>query len=825
MGKLNFREIESKWQEIWSKEGIYSPDIKGAKNPFYNLWMYPYPSAEGLHAGHAFSSTGSDIYGRYQRMNGKNVFQPIGYDSFGIHSENFALKIGEHPSKMLKRTTKHYEDQLKKLGHGYDWTKTVTVSDVDYYRWTQWLFVQLFKSGLAYQKEAEVNFCRSCKTVVADEQVIDGKCERCQSETEKRNLKQWFFRITDYADRLLEGHKQIDWSERVVTAQRNWIGKSEGAEVEFPLKGFSGRIRVFTTRPDTLFGATFLAVSPEYARKNLMEFVSDEKKESVEEYIKGYINLPKDIEQSTEKTGEDTGLKAINPATGEEIPVWVADYVLSGYGSGAIMAVPAHDERDWEFATKFNLPIIEVIAGGEVAKEAYTGDGKIVNSGEWNDKVYPQDYGAILSDIEKKGWGKRETNYHLRDWLISRQRYWGPPIPLVYCEKCAREGKGYLVENKNLLHKDHEDWQAAGWWPVEEKDLPVVLPELTDWKPEGNGKGPLASHPEFYETKCPHCGSDSVRETDVSDTFLDSSWYFLRYPSVGDDKEAFNPEITKKWLPIDLYFGGAEHAVLHLMYCRFVTKALFDLKYLDFDEPAPRFFAHGLMIKGGAKMSKSRGNVVNPDEYIEKFGADTLRLYLSFMGPMDGSPDFRDEGIEGMGRFVGRVWRLCTESKLDGPSQDVLRNQTVKKVTEDIETFKYNTALAQIMIFVNSLKEEEEKHGSVAREDIETLIKLLAPYAPHFTEEVWHEVLREKDSIHISAWPRWDAKAILVDQVEIVVQINGKVRSQILVESAKSKLQEEVEKLVKEDPQATKWLTSQPKKVVFIPGRLINFVI
>ena len=655
--KYNHRKIESKRQGEWSKKGLYTPDISRAKKPFYNLWMYPYPSAEGLHAGHAFASTGSDIYGRFMRMHGYDVFQPIGYDSFGIHSENYAIKIKEQPQEVVRRTTEYYEKQLRSMGHGYDWTRTVTTSDVNYYRWTQWLFIQMFKAGLAYRKKAEVNFCPSCKTVLADEQVIAGKCERCQAEVGKKELEQWFFKITDYADKLLAGLDKIDWSERVKIAQKNWIGKSKGMMIKF--KTDKGGLEVFTTRPDTLESATFIAVA-------------DGKKENG---------------LSKEKKGEFTGKYAVNPVNSKKLPIWKTNYVEESYGTGMIMGVPAYDERDMEFAKKYDIDIVT----------------EALNENLWE-------------KIEKENWGRKHTNYHLRDWLVSRQRYWGAPIPMIYCRKCT-------------------------WQPVSEKDLPVLLPEISDYKPEGTGKGPLANHPEFFTVRCPLCGSEAKRETDVMDTFVDSSWYFLRYPSVGKSVNSVNsanqkfsksdtlknrlieftestedlpwdPEITKKWLPVDLYFGGAEHSVLHLMYARFVTMVLYDLGYLGFEEPFPWFYAHGLMIKDGAKMSKSRGNVVNPDEYIKKFGADALRLYLAFIGPMDASPDFRDTGMEGMQRFVKRLWRLFNTHSSRSASANrnlddvtIKMHQTIKKVTEDIQEFKYNTAIAAIMEFVNVLTE------------------------------------------------------------------------------------------------------------------------
>ncbi|MDP3994778.1 MAG: class I tRNA ligase family protein [bacterium] len=778
MTKYDHRKIEAKWQKRWEKEGMNTPDINGAKNKFYNLWMFPYPSAEGLHAGHAFASTGSDIYGRYMRMNGYDVFQPIGYDSFGIHSENYAIKIGEAPQKVVQRTTKHYTGQMKSLGHGYDWTRTVTTSDSDYYRWTQWLFIQLFKAGLAYKKKALVNFCPSCKTVLADEQVINEECERCQSKVGKKELEQWFFKITKYADRLLKGLEKIDWSQRVKVAQKNWIGKSEGMKIQFKIQGAMDStpltIKIFTTRPETIDSATFIAVAG--------------------------------------KTDKFTGKYAINPVNKRKLPVWEAEYVLPDYGTGVIMGVPAYDERDMEFAKKYGIDIVT----------------EELNGGLWK-------------RIEKEGWGKKDTNYHLRDWLVSRQRYWGAPIPMIYCPTCA------TLQGRTL--------KGGGWYPVPEENLPVLLPEIKDYKPEGTGKGPLDNHPEFYEVACPECGGKAKRETDVMDTFVDSSWYFLRYPSVGSESKSsllpFDLEITKKWLPVDLYFGGAEHSVLHLMYARFVTMVLHDLGFIDFEEPFSKFFAHGLVIKDGAKMSKSRGNVVNPDEYISKYGSDALRLYLMFMGPMDGYPDFRDTGIEGMRRFVERVWRLFENFQSDSAlstadaglrpitkdasftssNSDILvkLHQTIKKVTEDIEVFKYNTAISSIMELINVISDASVQKHTRQVESANTwrvLCRLLAPFAPHMAEEIWHTVLGQKSSIHTSPWPEYDPKYLKVDNVTIVIQVDGKLRGQIQLKAENSKNKEEAEKLAKKEQTVSKYiLGKQIKKTVFVEGKLINFVI
>ncbi len=837
--KYQANEIEKKWQNVWKKEKLYLPNIKIGKNKFYNLWMFPYPSGEGLHAGHAFASTGSDIFGRYQRMNGKEVFQPIGYDSFGIHSENFAIKIGEHPEEMLKRTTKNYERQLRSLGHGYDWTRTVTTSDPSYYKWTQWLFIKLYKAGLAYRKEADVNWCPSCKTVLSDEQVIDGECERCQSKVERKKLRQWFFRITDYAERLLENHKKINWTEKVKVAQREWIGKSKGVTIKFKIDDRKESIDVFTTRPDTLYGATYIVISPEsvwvekltkiLCVKNVSKYINSVQQKTVEQK-----------KQSIDKKGVFSGSYVVNPGNNKKIPVWISDYVVSGYGSGAVMGVPGHDQRDWDFARENGIEVSEVIKGGDIKKEAYVESGRIVNSEDWNNLSYPEDLEKIINDIEKKGWGERTISYHLRDWLVSRQRYWGPPIPMIFCEECRKKKNGYISQNlDNLLHKDQTDWNSFGWYPVEEEELPVKLPYLEDFKPEGNGKGPLEKEKSFYEVKCPYCGSRAKRETDVSDTFVDSSWYFLRYPSIDIESSndlPFDTEITKKWLPVDLYFGGAEHSVLHLMYARFITQVLNDLKFLDFDEPFLKFFAHGLMIKDGAKMSKSRGNVVNPDLYIEKFGADAFRLYLMFIGPMDGSPDFRDTGMEGMGRFINKLWNIFNSkvgnlSKEEEKKLNTKMHQTIKKVTKDIQLFSYNTAVASIMEFVNTLQDlinnSKDKENSSQSWDLAltNLSLITAPFTPHLSEEVWRGIFGNNFSIHKANWPRYDEKFVKEDDLVIAIQVNGKLRGQISINYLDIEDKEKVLDGVKENSKIKKWINDKEIiKEIYIPGKIVNLV-
>ncbi|KKR11177.1 MAG: Leucine-tRNA ligase [Candidatus Woesebacteria bacterium GW2011_GWA1_39_21] len=903
--EYNHNAIEKKWQQNWSKIGLYTPNLNDLKNKFYNLWMFPYPSAEGLHAGHAFASTGSDVIGRYMYMNGKNVFQPIGYDSFGIHSENFALKINDHPAKMIARTTKHYEQQMRSLGHAYDWNRTVTTSDSDYYRWTQWLFTQMFKAGLAYKKKAQVNWCPSCKTVLADEQVVTpaqaGKepkssegetlkiaegmqvCERCGTLVERKDLEQWFFKITDYANKLLEGLEKINWPEKIKTAQRNWIGRKEWIDIKYPIDGLDEEIVVSTTRPDTNFGATFIVMSPEHpfvARILTSEIkVGDKIKDNISKYVEDTKSKSdaERISEGREKTGIFTNVYAINNLNGNKMPIYITDFVLISVGTGVVVGVPGHDKRDFEFAKKFNLPIKRVVVGkdGDVSEikrieQVQEEEGTIINSEFLNGLDVHKATKKIMDYLEDKGWGKRVVRYHLRDWLISRQRYWGPPIPMVYCQVCAKNGQSWFTQERDrktevkMDLKSMEGWPAsnicdsfAGWYPVLESDLPVSLPNIKDFKPEGTGKGPLAKHPEFYEVECPGCGKKAVRETDVSDTFLDSAWYFLRYPSVGlkqkfakNQELPWDPQITNDWLPVDLYFGGAEHAVLHLMYARFVWKMLVDNGFVDKSlgyEPFPWFYAHGLMIKDGAKMSKSRGNVVNPDEYVEKYGADTLRLYLMFMGPMDGYPDFRDTGIEGMHKFVERIWAIFQNSQQFSKDQQITikMHQTIKKVTEDIQLFKYNTAISAIMEYVNVLKVQtqnsiikSQNHKlkskdediadwvSVSSQYLKTLALLLAPFTPHLAEEVWQQMNPGSGSIHKQKWPSYDPKLVVEQKLTIPVQINGKLRATIEIDREKENDKDYVLSVSKGNKKIQKWLGQQKlKKEIYVPGRLVNFVI
>lgn len=847
-----FNKIEKKWSRRWLREKTYEVNLNRAKRPFYNLMMFPYPSAEGLHVGNMYAFTGSDIYGRFQRMKGADVFEPIGLDGFGIHSENYALKIGVHPMKQAKISEKRFYRQLQMIGNGFHWSNRLETYNPEYYRWTQWIFLQLFHRGLAYRKKAPVNWCPSCKTVLADEQVIDGACERCDSRVVRKELEQWFFKITDYAERLLKNLDKIDWSEKVKIAQRHWIGKSEGALIKFPIQSLRNArqtrknaeksldefasVEVFTTRPDTIFGATYLVLAPEHPLiKNLQFLISNF--QEVDDYIKKAKAKSEEerIAEGKEKTGvELKGIKAINPATKKEISIWVADYVLAGYGTGAIMAVPAHDERDFDFAKKYKLPIKMVVCPNypepkcPVLDRAYEGTGYLVDSGKFTGMPSEKAKWEITKFVS----GKKRVQYHLRDWLISRQRYWGPPIPLVFCENCKKQ-----VENSKIKIQSSKfskgELENPGWIAVPEKDLPVKLPFVKDFRPKGSGVSPLATVKSFYEVKCPKCGSKARRETDVSDTFLDSAWYFLRYPSVHYRRGPFNFSLTRKWLPVDMYIGGAEHSVLHLLYARFITMALKDMKLIDFEEPFSVFRAHGLIIKEGAKMSKSKGNVVNPDEYIKKFGADALRLHLMFLGPFEEGGDFRDEAIVGVTRFLNRVWKLglllAGSSSRDKSSVKKSRqpknhlsawlHPSIKKISEDIAGLHYNTAIAELMIILNRFSGAIDQ---IKREDFETFLKMLAPFAPFITEELW-ERFGHKISIHLAAWPEYDERLVKQATIELVVQVNGRVRDKFEAEiGIKSDV---AEALALQREKIKRILAGKKiKKVIFVPGKLLNIV-
>jgi leucyl-tRNA synthetase len=705
--------VEAKWQRLWRERRTNSIDLENAERPYYTLMMFPYPSAEGLHVGHAFAFPGVDIHGRFRRLQGYDVFEPIGFDAFGIHSENYALKVGTNPKQLIPRTIENFRRQLNRLGLMVDWEHAVDTTAPEYYHWTQWIFLKLYEHGLAVRKKAPVNWCPRCQTVLANEQVIDGECERHPGvRVEQRLTEQWFLKITEYAERLLRNLDWIDWSESTKIAQRNWIGRSDGAAIDFPIAGDHRRkLRVFTTRPDTLFGATYIVLAPEHSWVN--DLATPERHTAVAAYRERVSKMDLVTRRAiTEKTGVFTGSYAVNPATGKEIPIWIADYVLAEYGTGAIMAVPAHDARDFDFAHAFDLPILRVIAAhGEsattpIGDAAYDGPGIIVNSDQFDGLEVETGKKAVTAWLADRGAGEARVQYRLHDWCISRQRYWGPPIPILYCNDC-------------------------GIVPVPEDQLPVVLPDIDDFRPDISGVAPLARVKSFFEAPCPRCGGTARRETDVSDTFLDSAWYFLRYPSARRDDVAFDPTLTRKWLPVDMYIGGNEHAVLHLMYTRFITMALHDLGLLEFEEPFKRFRAHGLIVKDGAKMSKSRGNVVNPDQYIEKHGADAFRMYMMFLGPYEDGGDFRDEGIAGVSRFLDAVWRLARDLNDQDEASAELRRAThraIAKVQEDLDKLRYNTAIAALMTLLNEIR----RCSPADRETVETLIRQFAPFAPHW---------------------------------------------------------------------------------------------
>jgi leucyl-tRNA synthetase len=774
--------------------------------PFYNLMMFPYPSAEGLHVGNMFAFTGADIYGRFKRLQGYDVFEPMGFDAFGIHSENYALSIGTNPARLIPQNIANFRRQLKRFGGMFDWRHELSTTDPAYYKWTQWLFLQLFRAGLAYKKRAAVNWCPKDKTVLANEQVINGRCERCETPVEQRFLDQWFFRITDFAARLLDNLERLDWSSSTTALQRNWIGRSEGAELVFETPG-GRKIAVFTTRPDTVFGATYLVLAPE--NPLVEDLIAVEQRTAVKAYQREV--QAKDIVSrrvgggAKTKTGVFLGSYARNPATGEAIPIWIADYVMMEYGTGAIMAVPAHDKRDFEFATQFELPIRQVVKVEGESLPTVSEDGVLMNSGGGAFDGLPCREGGrkIVAWLSGGGRGLAtpRVQYRLHDWCISRQRYWGPPIPIIYCERCGPVG-------------------------VPERDLPVELPFIEDFRPDDTGVSPLARHKEWYFVKCPECGGEGRRETDVSDTFLDSSWYYLRYPSTEFADRPFDPARTKQWLPVTTYIGGNEHAVLHLLYSRFISMVLKDLGHIHFEEPFPKLRAHGLIVKDGAKMSKSRGNVVVPDAYIQQWGADTFRMYLMFLGAFQEGGDFRETGIVGIRRFLDKVWALAHEASLTpgaspGLPKTVERklHQTIKKVGADTESLDYNTAIAAMMEYVNELRDG----GGGTREGLEPLLVMLAPYAPHFAEELW-QLLGHDTSVFETRWPAHDERLATAGDVEIAVQVNGRLRSRLTV--PRGMAQAEVVARVLADAAVKKFVDGQPvKKVIYVQDRLVNVVV
>jgi len=810
-------EIDRKWQKRWEETKLYKFNPKNVDKKLYCLEMFSYPSGAKLHVGHWYNYGPTDSWARMKRMQGYEVFHPMGFDAFGLPAENYAIKTGIHPYDSTMENIRTMEKQLKEMGATFDWDYEVITCLPEYYKWTQWIFLKLFEAGLAYRKKAPVNWCPSCQTVLANEQVIDGKCERCGTEVTKKDLTQWFFKITAYAEELLEKLDELDWPEKTKIMQRNWIGKSDGAEIEFKVAGKDLTFKVFTTRADTLYGATYVVIAPEHEIVDLI--TTEEYKQAVEEY-KEYARKQSEIERLStekEKTGVFTGAYAIHPLTGEKLPIWIADYVLATYGTGCVMAVPAHDERDYEFATKYNLPIKRVIKGiGDIDDSLpFVEYGELVDSGEFTGLKSEKARIKIVEKLKQEGRAEFKVNYRLRDWLVSRQRYWGAPIPVIHCERC-------------------------GIVPVPEEDLPVLLPYDVEFAP--TGESPLKKHEGFMNVTCPKCGGKALRDPDTLDTFVDSSWYFLRYPDNKNDKEPFNKEWINKMLPVDKYVGGAEHATMHLLYARFVTKALRDLGYLDFDEPFKSLVHQGTILgPDGSRMSKSKGNVISPDEYIKEYGSDVFRLYLMFgFAYSEGGP-WNDDGIKAISRFVNRVERFIDkfietknnpgktkdEMGKDENELNYVRHYAIKSVTEDAERFQFNTAIARIMELVNALykyeADVEVKNIEFYEDVVADLIRLLAPFAPHFSEEMW-EKLGYEYSVFNQKWPKWDEKALQRDVVEIAVQVNGKVRGRLEVPS--NATDEEVEKLALSDKNVKAYVDGKEiKKVIVVKNRLVNIVV
>ena len=813
MGNFDFKAIESKWQKYWDGNKIYRTTNDPGKKKLYCLDFFPYPSGSGLSVGHCRNYIPSDVYSRYFRMVGYNVLHPMGWDSFGLPAENYAIQMGIHPEATTAKNTANYKRQMTLIGTSYDWEREINSSDPDYYKWTQWFFLLLFERGLAYQNYGAQWWCPECKTVLANEQAEGGVCWRCGSQVERKDLKQWFFKITDYAERLEKDLETIDWPEPIKIMQRNWIGRSEGAKIVF--KSEKGHdIVVFTTRPDTLFGCTYMVLAPEH--ELVPELTTPEQKNAIEAYIKE-ARRASDIDRLStdkEKTGVFTGSYAINPANGKKVPIWIGDYVLASYGTGAIMCVPAHDERDFAFAKKFGLPVVQVISkdGGLMNLEnAYTESGTMVNSGQYDGMDSEKFKKVIVEELGKKGIATPTVNYKLRDWLISRQRYWGAPIPVVHCEKC-------------------------GTVAVPKDQLPVKLPHIDKFEPSTDGKSPLAKIPEFVNTTCPKCGGPAQRETDTMDGFACSSWYFLRFPNPHENDRPFDPEMIKYWLPVDVYVGGAEHAVMHLIYARFWTKVMHDAGLISFIEPFQKLMNQGMLLGGDhQKMSKSKGNVVTPDSMVEKYGADALRGYILFMGPFEGEVIWEESGCAGVYRFLGRVfdnftsWKYGNASASEQIAKELIRikHKLILKVTSDIERFHFNTAISSFMETFNSIYDLAKTPGTTEtkefRDFIENYIVLLAPFCPYITEEIW-KLLGNKASVHQQSWPIGDETLTKEDTVNVPIQINGKLRHVIQVQIGTS--EEEIQKIALSEEQVKKFTDGHEILKVMVPkGKLVSIVI
>lgn len=800
---FNHQEIEKKWQAYWEQNKTFKTTEDKGKEKFYALDMFPYPSGAGLHVGHPEGYTATDILSRMKRMQGFNVLHPMGWDAFGLPAEQYALDTGNDPAEFTEKNINTFRRQIKALGFSYDWDREVNTTDPEYYKWTQWIFLKLYEKGLAYIDEVAVNWCPALGTVLANEEVIDGKSERGGHPVERRPMRQWMLKITAYADRLLEDLDLLDWPESLKDMQRNWIGRSEGAEITFNIEGHEGTFTVFTTRPDTLFGATYAVLAPEHQLVD--KITTSEQKAAVEKYI-DEIKSKSDLERTDlakDKTGVFTGAYAINPANGEKMPIWIADYVLASYGTGAIMAVPAHDERDYEFAKKFDLEIKEVVAGGNVQEEAYTGDGDHVNS-EFLDGMNKEDaISKMIAWLEEKGIGTKKVTYRLRDWLFSRQRYWGEPIPIIH-------------------------WEDGTMTAVPEDQLPLVLPKTTEIKPSGTGESPLANIHDWVNVVDPETGKKGRRETNTMPQWAGSCWYYLRYIDPKNDQALADGEKLKQWLPVDIYIGGAEHAVLHLLYARFWHKVLYDVGVVHTKEPFQKLFNQGMILgENNEKMSKSKGNVVNPDEIVGSHGADTLRLYEMFMGPLEASIAWSTNGLDGSRRFLDRIWRLFVDENgslsskikdVENQSLEKVYHQTVKKVTEDYEGLRFNTAISQMMVFINEAYKAEELPESY----VEGFVKMLAPIAPHITEELW-EKLGNRESITYAAWPAYDEAKLVDDEVEIVVQVNGKIKAKMMVPADANR--ETLEQIAMGDNTVKEQIDGKTvRKVIAVPGKLVNIV-
>lgn len=801
MSKYDFNSLEKKWRKIWDENPINPTNTNKPK--YYCLDMFPYPSGNGLHVGHWRGYVLSDVISRYKVLQGYEVLHPMGWDAFGLPAENYAIKTGIHPSVATSQSIANVKRQLKEISAIYDWNKEINTTDPKYYKWTQWIFLKMFENGLAYEKEMPLNWCPSCKAVLANEEATNGECDRCGSQVTKKNLRQWMLKITNYAERLLNDLDKLDWPEKVKKMQADWIGKSYGAEVDFLVEGKSEKIKVFTTRPDTLYGACFMVLAPEHsAIKNI---VTKEQKEAVEQYIfEASTKSSVDRMTEKEKTGVFTGAYGINPLNNKKLPIWISDYVLADYGTGAIMCVPAHDERDFAFAKKFDLPIVQVIkkegeAINDIMEEPFLEEGVMVNSDKFDGIKSSEAKELIATFLEEQGIGKKTVNYKLRDWVFSRQRYWGEPIPLVHCDKCGIVG-------------------------VKEEDLPVELPNVSSYQPTSTGESPLAIIEEWVNTTCPKCGGSAKRETNTMPQWAGSSWYFLRYCDVNNDSELASKEELEKWLPVDMYVGGIEHAVLHLLYARFYTKFLKDIGVVDFDEPFLHLFNQGMITKDGAKMSKSKGNVVSPDELVEKYGCDSLRLYELFVGPPEIDSEWDDSGIDGTFRYLNKVWKFIDEykDKIVEPSDEMvkLRHKMVYEITTRLEALTLNTVVSGFMEFTNKIIAEAKNIGGVDRDTLETMIILLSPFTPHICEELW-QILGHSESVFKNSWCSYDEEKMKDSRVEIALQINGKVKGSLAINVDTNK--DEVLALAKQN-LSDKLEGLNIVKEIYVPGRIVNIV-